>query len=244
MADTVVVPPGYTAEVLYAWGDPISDGPAFRPDASNTVADQERQAGMHHDGLHFFPLPAGSTASSRGLLATNHEYTDDGLLHVGGMAPWTAEKVAKSQAAHGVSVVEVALVNDRWTVVRPSRYARRVTAPDRDRLRRARGGPSPTADRRRPRRGATALGTINNCAHGVTPWGTYLACEENFNGYFVNESDTVPPRAAPVRDHQDGLRLSLARARCALRRRAAPERAEPLRLGRRDRPLRSGRGRP
>ena len=95
-ADTVVVPPGYTAEVLYAWGDPVSEGPVFKPDASNTVADQERQAGMHHDGIHFFPLPVGSATSTRGLLAVNHEYTDDGLLHVGGMDPWTAEKVAKN----------------------------------------------------------------------------------------------------------------------------------------------------
>jgi uncharacterized protein len=112
-ADAVTVPAGYTADVLYAWGDPISDGPTFKPDASNTTAEQERQAGMHHDGIHFFPLPAGSTTSTRGLLAVNHEYTDDGLLHVDGMEPWTPDKVAKSQAAHGVSVIEVALTGDR-----------------------------------------------------------------------------------------------------------------------------------
>src|SRR5262245_49282161 len=39
-ADTVVVPPGYTAEVLIAWGDPVSNGPEFKQDASNSAADQ------------------------------------------------------------------------------------------------------------------------------------------------------------------------------------------------------------
>jgi secreted PhoX family phosphatase len=190
-ADTVSVPAGYTADVLYAWGDPVSDGPAFKPDASNTAADQERQAGMHHDAIHFFPLPAGSTTPARGLLAMNHEYTDDGLLHMGGMEPWTADKVAKSQAAHGVSVIEVAVVGDRWTVVRPSSYARRITG------RTPMGVDGPAAGHARLRtaadpEGRTVLGTVNNCAHGVTPWGTYLTCEENFNGYFVNASDAIP----------------------------------------------------
>src|SRR5262245_22015478 len=108
-ADTVVVPRGYVAEVLYAWGDPVSDGPAFAPDARNTAAEQALQAGMHHDGIEFYPLPPGGSASTHGLLAVNHEYTDDGLLHPGGMEPWTADKVKKAQAAHGVSVIEVRL---------------------------------------------------------------------------------------------------------------------------------------
>ena len=62
--------------------------------------------GMHHDGIHFFPLDGSST---RGLLVMNHEYTDDGLLHADGMKTWSAEKVRKAQAAHGVSVIEVEL---------------------------------------------------------------------------------------------------------------------------------------
>jgi secreted PhoX family phosphatase len=190
-ADAVTVPSGYTADVLYRWGDPISDGPAFKADASDTASAQERQAGMHHDGLQYFPLPAGSNASARGLLAINHEYTDDGLLHVGGMEPWTADKVAKSQAAHGVSIIEVALVDGQWTVVRPSPYARRVTA------RTPIGFDGPAAGHPRLRtaadpEGKQVLGTVNNCASGATPWGTYLTCEENFNGYFVNGSDAIP----------------------------------------------------
>jgi secreted PhoX family phosphatase len=189
-ADRVTVPEGYTADVLYAWGDPISEGPTFRPDASNSAAEQEQQAGMHHDGLHYFPFPQGSDGSTRGLLAVNHEYTDDGLLHPGGMEPWTAEKVAKSQAAHGVAVVEVALRGDRWTVVRPSPLARRITA------RTPIGFSGPAAGHALLKTaadpdGRTALGTINNCAHGATPWGTYLTCEENFNAYFVNASEDV-----------------------------------------------------
>ncbi len=183
--------PGYAVDVLYAWGDPISAGPAFKPDASNTVEDQMMQAGMHHDGIHFFPLPFGGTSSTHGLLAVNHEYTDDGLLHPGGMEPWTAEKVRKSLAAHGVSVVEVRLDGGKWSVVRPSSYARRITGTTPLRL----TGPAaghPWLQTAADPAGLTVLGTLNNCAHGVTPWGTYLTCEENFNAYFVNRSGAVP----------------------------------------------------
>ena len=93
----------------------------------------------------------------------NHEYTDDGLLHADGMKTWTAEKVRKAQAAHGVSVIEVELKDGRWQVVRPSSYARRITAGHADRGRRP--GRRPRADEDRGRPGGTrVLGTLNNCA--------------------------------------------------------------------------------
>jgi uncharacterized protein len=180
--DAVTVPEGYRAQVLYRWGDAVGvagNMPAYKPDASNTAAEQRVQAGMHHDGIHYFPIDG----SRRGVLAMNHEYTDDGLLHVGGFEPWTPEKVAKSQAAHGVSIIEVAASANGWQVVRPSKYARRITAETPMMI----TGPARGHVMMRTRddsSGAVALGTVNNCAHGFTPWGTYLTCEENFIAYF------------------------------------------------------------
>jgi hypothetical protein len=180
MDDTVRVPPGYQADVLFAWGDPVSDGPAFRQDAGNSAAEQAQQAGMHHDGQHFFPLPPRSHRSTHGLLAMNHEYTDEGLLHGTGALPVTAEKVAKSQSAVGVSVIEVRLRGGRWSVVRPSRHARRVTAQTPCAVSGPAAGHPLLATAADPT-GRRVLGTMANCSHGVTPWGTFLTCEENFH---------------------------------------------------------------
>jgi secreted PhoX family phosphatase len=193
-ADTVVVPEGYSSSVLYAWGDPVghpSGSPAFKQDAGNTAAEQALQAGMHHDGIHYFPLPYGSENSTHGLLAMNHEYTDDGLLHRDGFAGWSAEKVRKSQNAHGAAVIEVRQVGGRWQVVRPSKYARRITAATPMRISGPAAGSSGMQTAFDPS-GTEALGTINNCAHGYTPWGTYLTCEENWDGYFVNTGEMTP----------------------------------------------------
>jgi secreted PhoX family phosphatase len=184
VGDRLVVPEGYVAQVIAPWGEPVGIAgrmPAFRPDAGNSADDQSVQMGMHHDGLHFFPI-AGRP--DRGVLAINHEYTDDGLLHSDGLTNWSAEKVRKSQAAHGVAVIEVERANDgSWRMVRPSPYARRITMATPHEV----GGPAAghalmqtAADPA----GQRVLGTLNNCAAGMTPWGTYLTGEENFAVYF------------------------------------------------------------
>jgi uncharacterized protein len=208
-ADTVVVPQGYTAEVLIAWGDPVSNGPAFEQDASNSAADQARQWGMHNDGLVYFPIDG----SRRGLLVQNHEYTDDGLLFPDGVENWNAEKTNKSLNAQGVSIIEIRRWRDRddgdhrrwrspwhskdseWRVARRSKYARRITGQSPIKI----GGPAAGDPRLRTSAdptGKLVLGTLNNCAMGFTPLGTYLACEENFNGYFFRTTAAPDPRTA------------------------------------------------
>jgi uncharacterized protein len=183
LADTVVVPEGYIASVICKWGDPVGlpgNMPAWKPDASNTAAEQAVQIGMHHDGMHYFPIEG----SRRGVLALNNEYTDDGLLHADGMRTWTAEKVAKSLAAHGVTVVEIERKADgTWDMVRPSKYARRITTATPTAV----TGPAaghPMLRTAADPSGTRVTGILNQCAAGPSPWGTFLTSEENFALYF------------------------------------------------------------
>jgi secreted PhoX family phosphatase len=185
--------------VLIAWGDPVSNGPAFQQDASNSAAEQAQQWGMHNDGLVYFPIEG----SNRGLLVQNNEYTDDGLLFPDGVNNWSTEKTNKSLNAHGVSIVEIikngATGNQagEWRVVRPSNFARRITGQTAIDI----GGPAAGDPKLRTSAdptGRLVLGTLNNCAMGFTPWGTYLACEENFNGYFYTErAPNIPNQGDP-----------------------------------------------
>jgi hypothetical protein len=180
--DDVAVPPGYTAEILIPWGQPLrGGGPAFVAAgrrSQNTAAEQAEQIGMNHDGMHFFPIRGRST---HGLLVLNHEYVEQRFLFPDGddgTRGLTVEEVRKSLAAHGVAVVEVKLIGGAWQVV-DSPLNRRVTGATPV----AFAGPV-SADHPLLATGQPPRGTLNNCAHGFTPWGTYLACEENFNGYF------------------------------------------------------------
>jgi secreted PhoX family phosphatase len=186
--DAVRVPPGYTARVLTRWGDPIghaSSQPAFKADGSNSALEQAAQFGMHHDGMAFFPLPPGSDDSARGLLVTNHEYIDRGLLHPAQPGfEFTPEQVQKEINAHGVSVCEVERRSRGWEVKLPSSYARRITGDTKMRVQGAAKGHALMRTDLNPA-GDEAWGTLSNCSSGRTPWGTYLTCEENWNFYFT-----------------------------------------------------------
>jgi hypothetical protein len=192
----VRVPPGYTARTRFAAGEPITGTyPAYKQDRSNTGEEQEQQLGHHHDGMQYFILP-GFDPNRCGLLVINHEYIEQAFLFPNGQVLVNGRRlpddVRKEIAAHGVSVIEIeAVEGGDWRIVR-GRYNRRITAATPMEISGpARGHPklvtaySPNGTRTR--------GTINNCANGYTPWQTYLTCEENWAGYFVN-TDASRPR--------------------------------------------------
>jgi secreted PhoX family phosphatase len=200
--DAIRLPDGYSYEVLAPWGTPLLAGaPDFAEDASNTAADQALQVGFNHDGTHYFPLP--KFGNSRGLLVMNHEYTDASQIYSATqgstITPDAAgrEKVAKALAAHGVSVIAVAKGSDgNWNVVKGDPYNRRITGT----TPMAFSGPvAASHPMLQSSITPSPIGTLNNCAHGVTPWGTYLACEENWNGYFGTDDTSWTATALEAR---------------------------------------------
>lgn len=183
--DDIQLPPGYEWSILTAWGDPINgQEPRMKADVSDSAQEQSQQFGMHHDGGCYYP--SVQHPNTEGLWVVNHEYTDDGLLHPGGMSQWSSAKVEKSKAAHGVSICTIQKQNDqKWAVINDPRN-RRITANTPC----ITSGPAaghPLMRTQADPSGKWILGTLNNCAHGKTPWGTYLTCEENFNGYFTKQ---------------------------------------------------------
>ena len=183
--ETHHVAPGYTADVMLRWGDPVEAGaPPFDP-MKHTAAAQAKQFGYNCDYIGFLPLPTGSASGDRGLLCVNHEYTTRQLMFPG---VGRNQKLSKSQteiemAAHGHSVVEIFRQNGSWSVVQNSAYNRRIHVGTPIRI----SGPAAGHKRLQTNAdptGIAAIGTINNCAGGQTPWGTVLIAEENFHGYF------------------------------------------------------------
>ncbi|MCO8166081.1 PhoX family phosphatase [Pseudomonas sp. 21LCFQ02] len=190
--DACVVAAGYVAHVLAPWGTPFnSTANAWKNDGTNTSTDQANSAGMHHDGIHYFPINGSSTD---GIIAINYEYIDENALHpngpttVAGKRP--VEEVRKEINAHGAGVMHVRRVDGRWQIVDNDPLNRRFTTASVMNL----SGPLKGTDHVKTKfspDGTRTRGTNNNCGNGYTPWGTYLTCEENWPGIFVNKG-TVP----------------------------------------------------
>ncbi len=208
---TVTISPDYEYDVLIPWGEPIDPRSGITPyegdpNTRPTAAEQEQMIGIGHDGMWLFPinLPVILRWESRlgrellgfwrrlflssrsGMLAINHEFGRN--THVLGKAfPESLEDVRLSQAAHGVSVVAVGEKGRRrrkWRVLR-NKNNRRITVNTEVEF----SGPVAHSHLLQNAAGNVPKGTVNNCGSGPTLWGTYLTCEENFNGYFGSTAE-------------------------------------------------------
>ena len=194
------VAPGYDLQVLIRWGDPVIAGaPAFDPLAQGAAA-QEKQFGYNNDYLGLYPVPAGGAGADRFLLVANHEYVNSVLMFPGydAKAGSTPEQCAVEMAAMGGSVLEIARDDDKtggaWKVVPDSKYARRISVNTPMTISGPAAGHALLKTSADPG-GTKAVGMINNCAGGATPWGTWLTCEENFDVFFGGDSSKLPEAA-------------------------------------------------
>jgi len=194
--DAITLPQGYKMDVLVRWGDPLwSDAAEFDHETRGTPASQERAFGDNNDGMDVF------SHEGKTLLVVNNEYTNRDIIALSAVDKRIMDEddIAKGMMAHGISVMEIAKQDGQWVLVKDSPYNRRITPRTEMEI----TGPAAGHDLLKTEAdptGTRTLGTWNNCGNGVTPWGTYLTCEENFNGYFSSsetEQDQKPIVMAP-----------------------------------------------
>jgi secreted PhoX family phosphatase len=199
------VPPGYDAQVLMRWGDPVyADAPVWDPYRLSAQA-QRKQFGTNNDFVAYFPLPLGGVSSDWGLLCVNHEFTDTDFM-------WPTAKLRRmikrldpelvevELAAHGLSIVEIRRDSNGWQAVEGGSCNRRITAQTLMRL----SGPAAGHMRLRTAddpTGTKVVGMLNNCSGGRTPWGTVLTAEENFHLYFAGDPAATPQAELHQRYH-------------------------------------------
>ena len=225
--DQIVLPAGYTAKVLHATGDTLNAAAAAYSNAGTETGDSwENRVGDHHDGMQLFYIDANNkatyTATNKAVIAMNHESSADAhFLNSTGQTSggvtgkkfdqfgsWDVlsrpgDQVLKEINLHGISIVEVTLdANGKPTGHNPtSPFNRRITPQT---VMNVTGPAAHLADLKNlmvtqfDPTGATVRGTLNNCGHGATPWGTYIGCEENWNVYFNIPTGATAPTDAKL----------------------------------------------
>ncbi|MGC5258030.1 PhoX family protein [Gordonia sp. DT218] len=184
--DALVIPDGYRQQTVIRWGDPVIPGAPEFDFANQTPEAQAKQFGYNNDFAGLIPVDG---VPNHHYLVCNQEYTTEEFMFTGYRPKGPTEQQALiSMAAHGITVVEVSATpgSGSLTPVVGQRN-RRITATTPIRLTGPAAGSEFVKTSADPA-GTTVLGTIANCSGGLTPWGTMLSGEENYNNYFANAS--------------------------------------------------------
>ena len=156
--DELVLAKGFKYDVLIKWGDHISETDTF---------------GFNNDFTAFLP---SNTSGDDGILWVNHEYIDP--LFVSGsrvVDNKTMEQVKNEQYNVGGSFIRVKKnAKGKWLLVKNDPSNRRVSGQSE----------IPFNWPEKIQGKSMAIGTLANCSGGVTPWGTILTCEENYDTFY------------------------------------------------------------
>ncbi len=218
LLDSVQLPAGYSYKILHASGDPLTDKMSAFSNQGLELDDWSLRIGDQHDGMDIFYIDDKGqyteTDTGRALLVVNHESSAEShFLHPKGQTSngqqgrkfdqfgaWDLGsrpelEVLKEINLHGVSIVEITKGPRGWNYRLDSPLNRRLTAQTPMPV------TGPAAELKNIQalmvtafdpKGETVRGTLNNCGHGKTPWGTYLTCEENWAKYFQITDATQP----------------------------------------------------
>ncbi|MCB0728346.1 MAG: PhoX family phosphatase [Ignavibacteriae bacterium] len=169
-SDNFILPQGFDYKIIRKWGDKINESEYF---------------GYNNDFVGYMPIDllAGGNDTNDGLLVINHEYpsplfinnyTDEDFKKGKIKTP---EEVNAEQKSVGISVIRVKRENGVWNFIEDEKYNRRI---DSNTIHIVCGNAKTGL-------GETVTGTLANCSGGITPWGTYLSGEENFQDYFASK---------------------------------------------------------
>ncbi|WP_136439851.1 PhoX family protein [Pacificoceanicola onchidii] len=175
------VPEGFQWKPLVRWGDALwseAEG-AFSADTGVSVDMSSKVFGENTDGMELFDV------DGKQVIAVNSEYVNPKINLPADRegTPKNADEVRMLQNFQGVTVMEVAGSGASFEVVKDSPLNRRIDHNTQMTM----DGPVAGTDFVKTNtdpEGMSPKGTLNNCGSGRTLWGTYLTCEENFNGYF------------------------------------------------------------
>jgi len=179
--DDLLLTKGLNYHKIIKWGDSISDIDSF---------------GFNNDFTCFIPFDEKSP--NDGLLWVNHEYIDPLFVSDFNRRDYddpekyrTKEQVDKEMYAVGGSIVRIKEENGKWRLMKNDPHNRRITGHT----------PIPI-NWDSPIKGETAImGTNSNCSGGITPWKTFLTCEENYDycfGETTYDSNNTPTKVPSI----------------------------------------------
>lgn len=158
--DDLLLAPGLSWNLLISYDQPIGKG-------------RYQKFGYNNDYTAFIPFD--QSRPKEGWLWVNHESTDQlfTLKRKKG-DPLNKSQVLSEMRRVGGSLLHIAQKDGLWSVIQNSRHNTRYSALTK----------IPFAGGVQVKGSGVAVGTLANCAGGITPWETFLTCEENYQDYF------------------------------------------------------------